>query len=151
MLALATASLSFNVAVRPSLAVSRVAQPKMGLVADIKDAVLPSNTDSTLRNVMGYQMTGWGVGSTVCPALMMNTLFAANPTGATVWMMRAMGLGMLSLGAKTWCVATIVGVVLSIATTYSLCVFVEHQCVAWLPSQRRLSARPPRKRPRTTP
>ena len=47
--------------------------------------------------------------------------------------MRAMGLGMLSLGAKTWCVATIVGVVLSIATTYSLCVFVEHQCVAWLP------------------
>ena len=38
-----------------------------------------------------------------------------------------------SLGAKTWCVATIVGVVLSIATTYSLCVFVEHQCVAWLP------------------
>ena len=32
---------------------------------------------------------------------MMNTLFAANPTGATVWMMRAMGLGMLSLGAKT--------------------------------------------------
>jgi hypothetical protein len=33
MLALATASLSFNVAVRPSLAVSRVAQPKMGLVA----------------------------------------------------------------------------------------------------------------------
>ena len=101
MLALATASLSFNVAVRPSLAVSRVAQPKMGLVADIKDAVLPSNTDSTLRNVMGYQMTGWGVGATVCPALMMNTLFAANPTGATVWMMRAMGLGMLSLGAKT--------------------------------------------------
>ena len=65
MLALATASLSFNVAVRPSLAVSRVAQPKMGLVADIKDAVLPSNTDSTLRNVMGYQMTGWGVGATV--------------------------------------------------------------------------------------
>ena len=101
MLALTTAALSFNVAVRPSLAVSRVAQPKMGLVADIKDAVLPSNTDSTLRNVMGYQMTGWGVGSTVCPALMMNTLFAANPTGATVWMMRAMGLGMLSLGAKT--------------------------------------------------
>ena len=35
-----------------------------------------------------------------------------------------------SLRAQTWCVATIVGVVLSIATAYSLCVFVEHRRVA---------------------
>ena len=53
MLALATAS---SLVQRRSIArrsrSARVAQPKMGLVADIKDAVLPSNTDSTLRNVM---------------------------------------------------------------------------------------------------
>ena len=72
MLALTTAALSFNVAVRPSIAVARTVSPlKMGLVDDVKNSVVPADTSETLRNVMGWQMTGWGIGCTAAPAYMM--------------------------------------------------------------------------------
>ena len=79
MLALTTAALSFNVAVRPSIAVARTVSPlKMGLVDDVKNSVVPADTSETLRNVMGWQMTGWGIGCTAAPAYMMTTLFATS-------------------------------------------------------------------------
>ena len=83
MLALTTAALSFNVAVRPSIAVARTVSPlKMGLVDDVKNSVVPADTSETLRNVMGWQMTGWGIGCTAAPAYMMTTL-GARVTGGS--------------------------------------------------------------------
>ena len=101
MLALTTAALSFNVAVRPSIAVARTVSPlKMGLVDDVKNSVVPADTSETLRNVMGWQMTGWGIGCTAAPAYMMTTLFATSISGPQVPLFRAMGLAMLALGAR---------------------------------------------------
>ena len=101
MLALTTAALSFNVAVRPSIAVARTVSPlKMGLVDDVKNSVVPADTSETLRNVMGWQMTGWGIGCTAAPAYMMTTLFASSISGPQVPLLRAMGLALLALGAR---------------------------------------------------
>jgi len=74
----------------------------MSIVDDVKSEVVPSSgLDQTLRNVMGLQMTAWGVGSLFVPKLMMDTMFATSLGGASIPLMRATGLCSMALGAKT--------------------------------------------------
>lgn len=73
---------------------------KMSLVSSLKDSVVPANVDQTSSNVVGLQMVGWGIGAIFIPKLMLETLFACSISGATVPLMRGMGLGMLTGGIR---------------------------------------------------
>lgn len=74
--------------------------PQMSLVDDVKAAVLPTNTEQTLRNLFGFQALAWGVGSIVAPTKMMSTVFGATVTPASLSLIRGCGFINLLLGAR---------------------------------------------------
>lgn len=69
-------------------------------IADIKDAVLPTDTDETLRNFVGYQALGWGVTGLVFPYQMMTSLFGSTLTAPAATLLRGMSIANLCLGSK---------------------------------------------------
>jgi len=72
----------------------------MGVVDSVKTSVVPDNTDQTLRNAFGLQAVGWGVGGLVVPNAMMTTLFGTAISGASVPLMRGLGVANLLLGVR---------------------------------------------------
>ena len=67
----------------------------------LQDSVVPKIGNDNFKNIMGLQMTGWGIGATAAPVWMLNTLFGVTIAGTSIPLMRAMGVGMLALGAAT--------------------------------------------------
>ena len=100
LLALA-APLASALMVSPMANVARRApQLSMGVVESVKTSVIPDNTDQTLRNAFGLQAVAWGAAGLVVPNTMMSTMFGTAISGATVPLMRGMGVANLLLGVR---------------------------------------------------
>jgi len=70
------------------------------IVDELSDTVVPEDTDQTLRNAVGYQAFGWGVGGVLIPNKMLSTIFGATAAGGNLAMMRGLGVTNLLLGTS---------------------------------------------------
>jgi hypothetical protein len=86
------------------VAPARVAlHPQMGVmdvVNSVKDSVVPSNSDQTLRNAFGYQALGWGAAGLLAPTYLSANVLGVTATTASNMLMRGMALSNLALATR---------------------------------------------------
>lgn len=70
------------------------------MTVDLKDSLVPTNTDKTLRNVIGYQALAWGVCGLLVPGRVHTTLLGATATTGSIFLMRGLSLANLALANR---------------------------------------------------
>jgi len=85
---------------RPVLVSMRPAPLASSLVDELTDTVVPDDTKASLRNAVGYQAVGWGLGGLLIPTKMMSVCYGAVATGGNLALLRGLSVTNLVLGTK---------------------------------------------------